>query len=96
MADRAYFGTLTGRPLREIAEDIADTLRYGPKAGRSRVVCVDHRSRVWLLARSEAPLGEMIGAYVAHGDDAPVKQWLRVVNAIEEDLRHEASTRAAA
>lgn len=96
MADRSYFGSLAAKPITEIAEDVADTLRYGPKAGRNRVVCVDGRGRVWLEQPGEAPQDQIVGAYAPDGDGAPVRQWLRVAKRIEEDLAHEWQERASA
>lgn len=96
MTDRSYFGSLAAKPITEIAEDVADALRYGPKAGRQRVVCVDGRGRVWLEQPHEAPADQIVGAYAPDGDGPPVRQWLRVTKAIEEDLKHEWQARAAA
>lgn len=96
MADSSYFGSLAAKPITEIAEDIADTLRYGPKVGRGRVVCVDGRGRVWLEQSNEAPIDQIVGAYSPDGDGAPVRQWLRVAKAIEEDLTFWAKGRSAA
>lgn len=96
MADRSYFGSLAVRPLTEIAEDLADALRYGSKAGRGRVVCVDGRGRVWLEQPEEAPQDQIVGAYAPDGDGAPVRQWLRVSKAIEDDLKFERDRRLAA
>lgn len=96
MADRSYFGSLAAKPITEIAEDVADALRYGAKAGRNRVVCVDSRGRVWLERPGEAPQDQIVGAYAPDGDGTPILQWLRVVKRIEEDLRHEWPERAGA
>ena len=92
MADRAYFGSLAAKPITEIA----DALRHGPKAGRGRVVCVDGRGRVWLEQPSDAPPEQIVGAYAPDGDGTPIRQWLRVAKAIEEDLTFERNRRLAA
>jgi len=91
-----YFGSLAGRPITEIAEDVADALRYGPKEGRPRVVCVDRRGRVWLGQPDEAPPDQIVGVYAPDGDGPPIRQWLRVTKAIEADLTFERDLRIAA
>jgi len=102
-------GSIHTRDLRELAEDIAKSLRYGKLSGRNRHVAIDRRGRVYLEHRENVPPEDWFGYYgVVNEDQACLKRapartpeekerigaaWRAVIAILEEDLRAEAQER---